>query len=114
MVLSHSRAPSNRQVADHVSIRASNDRVKGVLASDEEGLCLGVRGKAVASTSGTALSIATRAARIEKALVSLGPLNGLSIDTQEFGDVIVLIEGESSNVLIRQEDGITLAITSSN
>ncbi|KAI9331196.1 hypothetical protein BDR26DRAFT_870519 [Obelidium mucronatum] len=93
---------------------AAADKVKGVLASDEEGLCLGVRGKAIASTSGTVLSIATRATQIEKLLVSLGPLPGLSIDTAELGNAVVMVETESSNVLIRQEDGVTLAITSSN
>ncbi|ORY31184.1 hypothetical protein BCR33DRAFT_857137 [Rhizoclosmatium globosum] len=84
---------------------AATDKVKSVLATDEEGLCLGVRGKATPSTSGTILSIASRASRIEKLLASS---LGLTVDTStRLGDVTVLIETDQSHILIRQDDGKT-------
>lgn len=68
--------------------------VSGVLCADNQGLCLGVRGKASASSSGVISSLASKAAMLEPG--SPQP--------------VILLETDNSQCLIHHNNGVTLAI----
>lgn len=68
--------------------------VSGVLCSDNQGLCLGVRGKASASSSGVISAVAEKAAMLEPG--SPQP--------------VVLLESDTSQCLIHRSNGVTLAV----
>ncbi|KAK4324340.1 hypothetical protein Pmani_005015 [Petrolisthes manimaculis] len=68
--------------------------VSGVLCADSQGLCLGVRGKASASSSGTIAALAERAAMLEPGSQ----------------DPLILLEGDNSQCLVHHNNSITLAV----
>ncbi|XP_064607011.1 ragulator complex protein LAMTOR5-like isoform X2 [Liolophura sinensis] len=69
--------------------------INGVLCSDEQGLCLGAKGVAVGQPAGVISRMAHQAEQIH-------PDSGTS--------PVIVVESEVGNVLIKNHDGITLAI----
>lgn len=71
-----------------------NPGVSGVLCTDNQGLCLGVRGKASCRASGVVAALADKADMVEPG--SPHP--------------VILLETDTSQCLIQRNSGVTMAI----
>lgn len=73
----------------------ATDEVIGVACNDMNGLCLGAKGEVNRAKSGFLTSIVRRASQ----------LDGNSLDSP-----MVVIESESSTILVKEYDGLTVAV----
>ncbi|XP_076061139.1 late endosomal/lysosomal adaptor, MAPK and MTOR activator 5 [Oratosquilla oratoria] len=69
--------------------------VSGVLCTDNQGLCLGVRGKANCSASGVAAAIADKASKLEP---------------ESTIQPVIVLENDSSQCLIHRSSNLTLVV----